>query len=511
MPPFAAPVSEQSISFVTDRSLIPFAQWNWVASVGEWSCPLPMPRSAQPSPDSLGTTRVRSAGSGLPATAPPAAIASELQEISASILRREQELGEKRLARARLWVCAVGLLSSLAYLFYSPAEELEEQFRTALLMGAAVLYAYVWLVYMERVRFRRYHRYVSSTLDLLLIALANLIWSMYRGADDLAAQLQFSAGFGSLLVLVILTGFRFDYKTVLYIATLTFVGYAAYVYYGASLPAYRLTTSWRESFLNPGVFNVRDLLSRLLILFLAGGLMSYLIRRVGLLLRSSVAATVKKEQLRQFVSSSVASEIESGRARLDLSGRMMRTAILFCDIRGFTRLSERMDPQALLLMLNRYYEYMTEEIFRHEGTLDKYLGDGVMALFGAPRKLENCSESAVSCALAMLERTADFNRRYRYDLAVGIGIHTARVLVGNLGTQMYKNYTAIGDGVNTAARIESATRKSRARLLVSKETADDVREHFVVKSMGRFALKGKRGNRTLYTVGSPISKGSTIV
>ena len=464
-----------------------------------------MPRAPKPKEAALGSPRPAFMAAASPEAAEGPDGSSALQEISASILRREQEQGEKRLARARLWVCSIGLISALAYLFFSPAEELDEQFRTALLMGAAVLYAYAWLVYMQRVRFRRYHRYVSSTLDFLLIAAANLIWSMYRGADDYAAQLQFSAGFGSLLVLVILTGFRFDYKTVIYIAALTFCLYAAYVYYGVTLPSYRLTTSWRESFLNPGVFNVRDLLSRLLILFLSGALMSYLIRRVGLLLRSSVAATVQKEHLRQFVSSSVASEIESGRARLDLSGRMMRTAILFCDIRGFTRLSERMEPQALLLMLNRYYEYMTEEIFRHEGTLDKYLGDGVMALFGAPRKLENCSRSAVSCALAMLDRTIDFNRRYRYDLSVGIGIHTARVLVGNLGTQVYKNYTAIGDGVNTAARIESATRKSRARLLISKETADDVRAHFSVKSMGRFALKGKRGNRTLYTVGSPIS------
>ncbi len=405
-----------------------------------------------------------------------------------------------RLARARLWVCSVGLIAALAYLFYSPIEELEEQFRTTLLMAAAVLYAYLWLLYMRRVRFRRYHRYVSSTLDFLLIAMANLIWSMYRGADDFAAQLQFSAGFGSLLVLVILTGLRFDFKTVLYVAALTFVLYAGYIYYGATLEQYRLTTSWRESFLNPGVFNIRDLLSRLLILFLAGGLMSYLIRRVGILLRSSVEATVHKEQLRQFVSSNVASEIESGRALLDLTGRMTRTAILFCDIRDFTRISERTTPQALLTMLNRYYEFMAEEIFRHEGTLDKYLGDGVMALFGAPQSLENCSRNAVACGLAMLERTAAFNRRCRYDISIGIGIHTARVLVGNLGTQMYKNFTAIGDGVNVAARIESATRKSRARLLFSKETADDVRDFFPVRSMGRFSLKGKRGNRTLYTV-----------
>lgn len=405
-----------------------------------------------------------------------------------------------RLAKARLWVCSIGLLAAVAYMFQAPPDEFEEQFRTALLMGFAVCYAYFWLLYMKRVRFRRYHRYISSTIDLTMMVVANLVWSSFRGSEDYAAQLHFSTGYASLLVLIILTGLRFDYKTVLYIAGLTFLLYVLYVAYGLSLEQYRFSTSWRESFLNPGVFNTRDLLARLLILFLAGGLMSYLIFRVGLLLRGSVATTVQKEQLRQFVSGNVASEIESGRARLDLSGRMTRTAILFCDIRDFTRISEKMEPQALLLMLNRYYEQMTAEIFLHEGTLDKYLGDGVMALFGAPQRLENCSLSAVRCGMAMLERTKDFNARYGYKLDIGIGIHTARVLVGNLGTTTYKNYTAIGDGVNTAARIESATRKSRSRLLISRETADDVRKEFAVRNAGRFSLKGKRGHRALFSV-----------
>ncbi len=415
-------------------------------------------------------------------------------------MRKEQELGEIRLARARLWVTATATLAALIYLFIAPGAEFDEHFRTCLLMAGGLVYSYGWLLYIKTHRFRQFHPYISSSLDMGMVVLMHLVWSVYPEANDVAAQLHFTAGYGSLLALIILTGMRFDYRPLIYVTSIVLVFYSAYIAYAWWTGNYKFTTSWSEGFLNPATFHIRDLTSRLLIILIAGTLMSYLVRRVGKLLKISVATTIQKEQLRQFVSTGVATEIESGRASLDLTGHRQVVTIMFCDIQGFTRMSEKMPPEELLTLLNRYYETMAEEIFEHRGTLDKYLGDGIMALFGAPTKLDNSSLTGVECALAMLNKIDEFNQRYGYRVSIGIGLHTAQVLVGNLGTPAYKNYTAIGDGVNIASRIESATRESGRPLLFSGEVKKHLGRKYSIRSLGRFQLKGKKASRVLYTI-----------
>src|SRR5216110_216950 len=142
-----------------------------------------------------------------------------------------------------------------------------------------------------------------------------------------------------------------------------------------------------------------------------------------------------------------------------LGGVLQTITILFADIRGFTRISEHAPPEKIVQLLNRYFSAMTDIIFAHGGTLDKYLGDGLMALFGAPTTTPKDAANALSAAVAMQRRLLGINRDLReeglQEIGVGMGLHTGEAVIGYIGSERRSEYTAIGDVVNTASRLES--------------------------------------------------------
>ena len=169
--------------------------------------------------------------------------------------------------------------------------------------------------------------------------------------------------------------------------------------------------------------------------------------------------------------------------------------VLFSDIRGFTSLSEHRRPEEIVALLNRYFEMQVEVIFRHQGTLDKFIGDAIMAFWGAPMAQPQHAVLAVQAALAMAEAL----ERFASDLAredpavrfaIGIGVHTGPAVVGFLGTQRRLDYTAIGDTVNLASRIEGCT-KGVATVLVSEATRAQCGEAFEFIDRGAFEVKGR--------------------
>jgi len=169
--------------------------------------------------------------------------------------------------------------------------------------------------------------------------------------------------------------------------------------------------------------------------------------------------------------------------------------LLFSDIRGFTSLSEHRKPEEIVNILNRYFEMQVEVIFRYQGTLDKFIGDAIMAFWGAPIAQPNHAVLAVEAALGM----ADALQRFADDMAredptakfdIGIGVHTGSAVVGFLGTSRRLDYTAIGDAVNLCSRIEGCT-KGIARVLVSESTRAQCGETFVFIDRGDFEVKGR--------------------
>ncbi|HKR60864.1 MAG TPA: adenylate/guanylate cyclase domain-containing protein [Pyrinomonadaceae bacterium] len=185
-----------------------------------------------------------------------------------------------------------------------------------------------------------------------------------------------------------------------------------------------------------------------------------------------------------------------------LGGVNQTITVLFADIRGFTRISEHAPPEKIVGLLNRYFSAMTDIIFAHGGTLDKYLGDGLMALFGAPTTSPEDASNALNAAVAMQRRIIGFNKELRdeglLEIGVGIGLHTGEVTVGYIGSERRSEYTAIGDAVNTASRLESNARGGE--ILISEVTAKAAGNRYKLNKRDPISVKNREQPVALFEV-----------
>src|SRR6476659_6202618 len=193
-----------------------------------------------------------------------------------------------------------------------------------------------------------------------------------------------------------------------------------------------------------------------------------------------------------------------------LGGVNQTLTILFADIRGFTRISEHAPPEKIVGLLNRYFSAMTDIIFAHGGTLDKYLGDGLMALFGAPTATDKDAANALNAAVAMQRRLLGINSELRdegfAEIGVGMGLHTGEVVVGYIGSERRSEYTAIGDTVNTSSRLESNAQGGE--ILISDATAKAAHSRYKLKPREPIMVKNRQQPVKLWEVDWQRASGS---
>jgi adenylate cyclase len=207
----------------------------------------------------------------------------------------------------------------------------------------------------------------------------------------------------------------------------------------------------------------------------------------------------KKKHLRstfsKYVSPAVVDEILKDPENIELGGKKMRMSIFFSDVRGFTTISEKLEPTVLSDVLNLYLTPMTNIVFANKGTLDKYIGDAVMAFFGAPIPFDDHATHACRCALQSItklkEIQAEFKAKNLPNIDIGIGINSAEVSVGNMGSDIVRSYTVMGDGVNLAARLEGITKEYGVRIVISEFTYGEVKDKFTVRELDWVKVKGK--------------------
>ncbi len=204
-----------------------------------------------------------------------------------------------------------------------------------------------------------------------------------------------------------------------------------------------------------------------------------------------------KSAFQQYVSHHVVNEILKDPSKLKLGGERRVVTIMFSDIRSFTSISEALSPTELVNLLNSYLTPMTDIVLRHDGTLDKFIGDAIMAFFGAPLELEDHARRACVTAIEMVDKLQELNREWKKnnwpEIKIGIGINTGEVAVGNMGSQSRFDYTVMGDNVNLASRLEGTNKVYGTTIIISEFTYKEIDpEEIFCRELDYVRVKGKK-------------------
>ena len=205
-----------------------------------------------------------------------------------------------------------------------------------------------------------------------------------------------------------------------------------------------------------------------------------------------------------YVSSSVVNEMLKYPEKLKLGGERKELTVLFSDIKGFTTIAEGLTPEELVNLLNEYLTVMTDVVFKYDGTLDKYIGDAIMALYGAPLDLPDHPAKACRSALEMIHALGSLNNKWidegRKPIDIRIGINTGPMMVGNMGSKQRFDFTAMGDSVNLGSRLEGANKSYKTNIIIAESTYERVRDEFICMELDSVRVQGKKRTVRIYSL-----------
>ena len=220
-----------------------------------------------------------------------------------------------------------------------------------------------------------------------------------------------------------------------------------------------------------------------------------------------LATRIEKEaqtraQISRLIPPSVVEQVLKGELTIEKGGRQTEVTMLFSDIRGFTTMSDGRPPQEIVNTLNEYFEVMVDILFKYSGTLDKFVGDEIIGLFGAPIAIEDAPFKAVACALAMLQALEEFNRTRAAEnqaaIRIGLGINTGNVITGSIGSTRALQYTAIGDAMNVASRLVNVA--GSGEIIVSETTMRYIHGRVDATALPPVRVKGKADELKVYRI-----------
>ena len=227
-----------------------------------------------------------------------------------------------------------------------------------------------------------------------------------------------------------------------------------------------------------------------------------LTKEFNIMVKNLKEQEIIKDMFSKYLSPDIAEHILANRESISFGGEVRRLSVMFADIRGFTAFSENFPPGDIVRFLNSYLTRMVDIIFQYHGTLDKFLGDGVLAIYGAPLFDDDHAFNAVKSGLDMIRHIEEYNKqRVRWGetpMYIGLGINTGDAIIGNIGSRQRTEYTVIGDTVNTASRLEGLAQENQ--LLVAASTFEEIRDRVIYEHKGKFEVKNKKEPVDVYLI-----------
>ena len=360
------------------------------------------------------------------------------------------------------------------------------------LVYAVVIGISVWLI--RRRRRLDLVGYLGVTLDVIAIAALPTIWYQSVGGASVAPAFTLKTGITTLgLIFVVLNSAAMRPAYPLLVSLGVAFVHLGYFTFAVTDARTTLTSDYVRSALGDGL-HLGLFVATLIIIVGIGAILTYITWRARRLIYEAVDLEKTNAQLGRYFSPNLVRRLADNPDLLHLGGERRELSFVFTDLAGFTSLVERHEPDVVLPMLNEYLEAMVGIVFRHEGTVDRFVGDAVHVIFGAPIPQPDHAARAVACALDMDAFAHAFAARQRAGgVPLGetrIGVNCGSVVVGNFGGESMFDYTAHGDAINTAARLESLNKYLGTRIAVSRAIADAIPD-FAGRPAGTFVLKGK--------------------
>ncbi len=431
-------------------------------------------------------------------------------ELDIDALLRVQEM------RGERWVNIIRLIFALAGLgMLGAAWDLNTSAANlGFLAQGLVMLAYCGVVYL--LMWLRKDAYIGWLKHLsIVVDLAVVHSSFFITASNHSGVIEYYQGFFPLTIALwnLLAGLRFNVKAALWSAAVSTAMSGAVLWYTVAYGDGMIAIVSDHSVFGEKAINPGDEMMRIVFTTMPAFLGAVFARVTqGLIIRAEEASLHRarleqeKERLSKYLSKDLAELVLGDPSMFELGGTRRHATILFSDIRNFTPLAERQEPEQVVQVLNEYFTEMVTIVFRYGGTLDKFLGDGLMAVFSVPFDLPHHELRAVVVALEMIEAVREFNLRHGLEssgappLSIGVGIATGAVVAGNIGSPERMEYTSIGDTVNFAARLESLNKSLGTHIIISEETWRAIRDRVPTRPLPPIKVKGKTGEPRLFAV-----------
>ncbi len=332
--------------------------------------------------------------------------------------------------------------------------------------------------------------WLTIVIDFAIITFVIISWYKLVQVDNFNFFLKNSTIYYYILPILI-TSISFNIKQVIFSISIFIILYYSLVI----IALYRnvpLTNNW-VTYIFGDAIAISDIISTRPVVFICISLtLIYSIQRSINMVKKIVKAEAQKKALSKYFSPSIANEILKNPDNI-LKGRMQKAAIVFTDIRNFTSLSENLKPEQITDFLSIYRKEMTKIIFKYNGIIDKFIGDGMLAVFGIPSSqgsINDCINS-IKASTEMIKKIKKIKDPFGNNIKIGVGIHFGEVFGGNVGFEERLEYTLIGDPVNTASRIETLTKKYNCSIIISESIYNNSNKFSKVKKLPETKVKGK--------------------